>query len=86
MRERETVKVGGEGCDHVVTEMYGMIALLKQKGQNFQSHMQHSEVFSPLFPLIFTLKQEDSGLNLASVEGNQETRYFEYLELLLHLL
>lgn len=49
MRERETVKVGGEGCDHVVTEMYGMIALLKQKGQNFQSHMQHSEVFPRFF-------------------------------------
>lgn len=43
--DRETVKVAGEGCDHVVTEMYGMIALLKQRGQDFQSHRPQCEVF-----------------------------------------
>ena len=47
--ERETVKVAGEGCDHVVTEMYGSIALLKQRGQDLQSH--RLEVF---FGQIYT--------------------------------
>lgn len=34
----ETVKVAVEGCDHVVTEMYGVIALLKRKGRDLESH------------------------------------------------
>lgn len=52
--DRETVKVAGEGCDHVVTEMYGMIALLKQRGQDFQSHRPQCEVFFFFFGQIFT--------------------------------
>jgi len=40
----ETVRVTGERCDHVVTEMYGMIAFLKQRGQDFQSHRPQREV------------------------------------------
>ena len=43
--DRETVKVAGKGCDHVVTEMYGMIALLKQREQDLQSHRLQCEVF-----------------------------------------
>lgn len=33
--DRETGKVAVEGCDHVVTEMNGMIALLKQRRTGF---------------------------------------------------
>ena len=46
----------------MVTETYGVIALLKQRGQNFQSHMQHCGFFfSPIgqiLTLLFALKND----------------------------
>lgn len=48
------ILVAGERCDHVVTEMYGMMAFLKQRGQDFQSHGPQCEVVVVVLCQIFT--------------------------------
>lgn len=62
---RETGQVAAEGCDRVVTEMYGVIALLKQRGRDLQSHravdLSQSHI---LHQSLFLRVGDDKGLRV----------------------